>query len=128
MVATKGQVKKMIEAIPGLPEGVIGFEASGNLAASDYRDVVLPALERAFASDEVRFVIVMTDFKGMTGGALWQDLKVGVGHLRGWKRIAVVTDIDWVTHLTGLFGWMTPGETKTFPLDQREQAIAWVAG
>jgi len=30
--------------------------------------------------------------------------------------------------LTGLVGWMTPGETKTFTLDQREEAIAWVAG
>ena len=25
----------------------------------------------------MRFVIVMRDFKGMSGGALWQDLKVG---------------------------------------------------
>ena len=63
----------------------------------------------------------MTDFKGMSGGALWQDLKVGVEHLRGWKRIAVVTDIEWVTHLTGLFGWMTPGETKVFALEQRDR-------
>jgi hypothetical protein len=61
-------------------------------------------------------------------GALWQDLKVGIEHLRGWKRIAIVTDIEWVTHLTGLFGWMTPGETKVFPLQQRGEAIAWVAG
>jgi len=33
-----------------------------------------------------------------------------------------------MAHATDLFGWMTPGETKTFPLDQRDQAIAWVAG
>lgn len=118
----------MIEELRDLPAGVIGFQASGKLAATDYRDVVLPALERAFAEGEVRFLIVMTNFEGMTGGALWQDLKVGVEHLRGWKRIAVVTDIEWVTHLTGLFGWMSPGETKTFPLDRRDEAIAWVAG
>jgi hypothetical protein len=40
----------------------------------------------------------------------------------------VVTDIEWVTHLTGLFGWMTPGDTKVFPLGQRKEAVAWVAG
>jgi hypothetical protein len=39
----------------------------------------------------------------------------------------VVTDIEWVDHLTWLFGWMTPGETKVFPLDKREDALAWVA-
>lgn len=118
----------MIELLDGLPDGVVGFEASGRLSATDYRDVVLPALESAFESGEVRFLIVMTDFGGISVGALWQDLKVGVEHLRGWKRIAVVTDIEWVTHATHLFGWMTPGETKTFSLDQREEAIAWVAG
>jgi hypothetical protein len=118
----------MIKELRDLPDGVIGFEASGEISASDYRDVVLPALERAFAGGEVRFVIVIDSFKGMSGGALWEDLKVGFEHLRGWRRIAVVTDVEWVTHLTGLFGWMTPGETKVFPLDQRDQAVAWVAG
>jgi hypothetical protein len=29
--------------------------------------------------------------------------------------------------MTDLFGWMTPGETKTFPIAQREAAIEWVS-
>jgi hypothetical protein len=70
--------------------GVIGFDASGKIAAEDYRDVVLPALEQAARTGDVRFL---------------------------------VTDIRWMSHLTDLFGWLTPGETKTFPLDQRDQAI-----
>jgi SpoIIAA-like len=118
----------MIEELGGLPAGVIGFEASGKLRAEDYRDVILPALERAAAAGEVRFVIVMRDFGGMSGGALWQDLKVGIEHLRAWKRIALVTDIAWMRDLTSLFGWMTPGETKTFPLAERREAAEWAAG
>jgi hypothetical protein len=107
---------------------VVGFEASGKLAAEDYRDVILPALEQAADTGEVRFLIVMRDFDGMTGGAIWQDLKVGIEHLRAWKRIALVTDIGWMIHLTDLFGWMTPGETRTFSVEEKEQAIEWVAG
>jgi hypothetical protein len=117
----------MISQLEGLPTGVIGFEASGKIAAEDYRDVILPALEQAATAGDIRFLIVMRDFDGMSGGAIWQDLKVGIEHLRSWKRIALVTDINWMTHATDLFGWMTPGETKTFPLDQQEQAIRWVA-
>jgi hypothetical protein len=30
-------------------------------------------------------------------------------------------------HLTDLFGWMTPGETKAFSIADRDAAIAWVA-
>ena len=118
----------MIEELSGVPAGVIGFEASGRIRAEDYRDVVLPALEHAAATGEVRFVIVMRDFEGMSGGAVWQDLKVGIEHFRAWKRIALITDITWMRDLTSLFGWMTPGEVKTFPLAQRDEAIQWAAG
>jgi len=118
----------MITQLNDLPAGVIGFEASGKIRAEDYRDAVLPALEQAAREGDVRFVIIMRDFDGMTGGALWQDLKMGVEHLRAWKRIALVTDIEWMRHLTDLFGWMTPGETKVFSLAQRDDALAWVAG
>jgi len=118
----------VIKVLDDMPVGVIGFEASGKLEADDYRKVILPALVKAAESGEVRFLIVMRDFQGMSGGALWQDLKVGVEHLRAWKRIALVTDIDWMRRVTDLFGWMTPGETRCFSLAERDRAMAWVAG
>ncbi|HYB47486.1 MAG TPA: STAS/SEC14 domain-containing protein [Streptosporangiaceae bacterium] len=118
----------MIKELSDLPPGVVGFEVAGTLNAEDYRGVVLPVLQRAYAGDEFRFVIVIPEFHGMTGGAVWQDLKVGVEHLHAWKRIALVTDIVWVRHMTELFGWLTPGEVEVFPLAQREEAIAWAAG
>jgi hypothetical protein len=117
----------LISQLDGLPTGVIGFEASGKIAAEDYRDVVVPALQQAAMAGDVRFLIVIRDFDGISGGALWQDLKMGVEHLRSWKRVALVTDINWMSHLTDLFGWMTPGESKTFPLDRQDQAIQWVS-
>ena len=118
----------MMKELSDLPAGVIGFEASGKIRAEDYRDVLLPALERAAATGEVRFVIVMRDFDGMSGGAVWEDLKVGFEHLRAWKRIALVTDITWIRDMTTLFGWMTPGEVKTFRLAELPEAAGWAAG
>ena len=118
----------MIKELSDLPPGVVGFEISGMVHADDYRDVVLPVVQRAYASDEFRFVIVIPEFRGITGGALWQDLKVGIEHLHAWKRIALVTDIDWMRYMTTLFGWMTPGEVEVFPLAQRDEASAWAAG
>jgi hypothetical protein len=117
----------MIKELTGLPDGVIGFVVSGTVAAEDYRDVILPALERAAAAGEVRFLIEIPSFDGMTATALWEDLKVGVEHLRAWKRIALVTDIDWMRHLTAMFGWMTPGQVKVFSIADRAAAISWVA-
>jgi hypothetical protein len=53
---------------------------------------------------------------------------MGVEHVRAWKRIALVTDIEWIVHTARMFGWMTPGELKHFPLSERAAAIAWAAG
>jgi len=118
----------MLNAIPDLPAGVIGFEVAGKLEAEDYRDTLLPALETAAAAGEVRIVIVIPEFEGVSAGAFWQDLKMGVEHWRAWKRIALVTDIEWMIRGTEWFGWMTPGEMKRFSLADRAAAIAWAAG
>jgi hypothetical protein len=117
----------MIKELEGMPAGVVGFEASGMLRAEEYKDVIVPALARAAESGELRFVLVIPDFKGMTGSAVWEDLKTGVSHLRHWKKIALVTDVEWMSHLTSLFGWMTPGQTRVFTMAERDEALAWVA-
>ncbi|GAB1644548.1 STAS/SEC14 domain-containing protein [Krasilnikovia sp. MM14-A1259] len=119
----------MLEALEDLPDGVIGFRAVGELHASDYRDVLAPAIAGVLAAGgEVRLVLVFEQFGGMSGGAAWQDLKVGMEHLTKWKRIALVTDIDWMIHLVSLFGWMSPGDVRRFPLAERNQATTWAAG
>ena len=117
----------MIKQLEDMPAGVVGFEASGMLRAEEYKDVIVPALERAAESGDLRFVLVIPEFKGMTGSAVWEDLKTGVSHLRHWKKIALVTDVDWMSHLTSLFGWMTPGQTRVFSMAERDEALALVA-
>jgi hypothetical protein len=117
----------MISQLEDLPAGVIGVEISGELGADDYQQVLLPLVERAAAAGAIRCVIVIPDWQGISGGALWQDAKMGAETLRNWKRTALVTDIEWMTHVASLFGWMTPGEFRHFPLAKRDEAIAWAA-
>jgi SpoIIAA-like len=52
---------------------------------------------------------------------------MGAQHLTHWKKIALVTDVEWMIHLTHLFGWMTPGEFRHFALADRDAAIEWAA-
>jgi hypothetical protein len=116
----------MLKTLDDLPDGVLGFEADGEIGADDYRKVLLPALQQQLAAGhDVRVVLVFRQWDGMTGGALWQDLKMGVDNLTRWKKIALVTDVDWMRHATRLFGWMTPGEMRHFPMAERDAAIAW---
>ena len=117
----------MITELADLPAGVIGFEATGKLRAEDYIDVLLPAIEQAASHGDVRVLIVVRDFDGLSAGALWQDMKMGVEHFGAWKRIALVTDVEWMSHMASMFGWMTPGEMKHFGLAEQAAAVAWLS-
>ena len=111
------------------PDTVLAFRAVGRVEQSDYESVLDPAVEAMIADrGEVRFVYVLGDeFDEYTPGASWADAKLGVAHASKWKRVAVVTDHAWVHHLVQLFGWMLPGDVKTFALDEERTAIDWAA-
>jgi hypothetical protein len=117
----------MIEPLDNLPAGVIGFRAVGKIDASDYEKILIPAVERAAGSGGVRLVFVYEKFEGLSGGAAWQDLRLGLEHLKDWKRTALVTNIEWMTHATAMFAWLTPGEVRCFPLAELDAAITWAA-
>jgi hypothetical protein len=112
-----------------LPDGVLGFEAVGEVHAEDYRTVMGPAVEAAAADGRpVRLVyLIGPRFDRYSMGAAWEDLKFGL-HRVHWERVAVITDVEWMRHLTAAFGWMVPGDCKTFAVADLAQAKAWAAG
>lgn len=117
----------MITTIEGLPEGVVGFEATGALTAADYVDVIEPAVAAAAGGGSIRFVLVVADDFRMDAGAMWQDLRTGVKDWGSWERLACVTDHAWMRDGLAMFAWAIPGEAKAFPLAERDAAIAWVS-
>jgi SpoIIAA-like len=60
-------------------------------------------------------------------GAMWEDFRVGIGHLSGWERIAVVTDVDWIRHAINAFRFLVSGETRIFPTSEAAKARRWIA-
>ena len=118
----------MIEMIPALPDYVVGFVAKGEVTKEDYEQRLVPAVEQALAaSDKVRLLYVLgADFTGFTGGAMWEDGKLGLSHLGRWERIAVVASEPWVRHAVNVFGYLLPGEVKVFDLKDEADAAAWV--
>jgi hypothetical protein len=119
----------MLQPLDELPPGVIGFEAVGEVEADDYERVLDPAVDAAAGDGRIRLVYVLGHrFTGYSAGAAWQDTRLGLTHLKAWDRLALVSDLDWVEHLVGLFGWMVPGDVKLFGLNELPRAIDWAAG
>lgn len=120
----------MIELIPGLPENVVGVEAVGEVSAEDYEKVLIPAAEAALAKHgKARLLYVIGErFERISAGAVWEDTKLGLEHLRGWELMAVVTDVEWIGHALRAVGWMIPAKIRIFPTSERAAAEAWVTG
>jgi len=118
----------MIVEIGGYPDNVIAVQAEGQVTGDDYSKTLVPAVERTFARHEaVRFLYqIGPDFKRFTTTALWEDAKIGLHHLDGFERIAVVTDVAWIRKLVDGIGGSIPGNTRTFPLDGIEAARSWI--
>jgi SpoIIAA-like len=118
----------MIEVIEGLPEGVLGFEAKGEVSGDDYEQVLIPAVERALEGQKkIRMLYVLgSEFDGYSAAAMWDDTKVGMEHLFSWERIAVVTDHDSYRHLIKGFGFLIPAKVRVFGIGELEDAKAWI--
>ena len=87
----------MIRLIEDMPEGTVGIEAVGKITEDDYKNVMIPALSEALERKDARIMYVLgVDFESYAPGAIWQDIELGTANLRNWKRIAVVTDADWL--------------------------------
>ncbi len=122
----------MIEVLQDMPEGVAGIRVSGRVRGDDLREF-RPLMEELLSTDEVRFVeVIASDYEGFGRGGLLEDLKQGFGalirHHSAFKRIAIVTDKEWVTHTVHAVAWMVPGELAIFGLDDLERAKEWAAG
>jgi hypothetical protein len=124
----------MIERLTDMPQGTLGFRASGALTREEYETTLLPPLREAVDGGRpIKLLFeVGPDFEKFTPGALLADSKtgltLGLGHLSSWKRTALVTDVDWIRHAVELFGWMTPGELRLFKHVELDEAKAWVGG
>jgi hypothetical protein len=122
----------MIEVLPDMPAGVTGIRVSGRLRGDDLR-AFKPAMEDLLKGDEIRIVeVIAPDYEGFGPGGLAEDLKLGLGsvitHHSAFKRIAVVSDKDWVAHTLHALAWLVPGELAVFGLDELDRAEQWAAG
>ena len=122
----------MIDVLSDMPEGVTGIRVSGRLRGENLRQFK-PAMENLVKNGEIRIVeVIASDYEGFGPGGLVEDLKLGLGalfqHHSAFKRIAVVTDKEWVAHTLHALAWMVPGELALFSLDELEHAKEWAAG
>ena len=118
----------MIEHLKSFPGNVLAFVCHGHVTGQDYATVLIPAVEKALKEhDKVRlYYETASDFAGIEPSAVWEDTKVGAGHLLRWERFAVVTDVEWIKHTIKFFGFLMPGELRVFATADAAEARKWI--
>ena len=118
----------MIEFLSDGTGKVIGVKATGTLTNSDYKDVLIPRLEKMFAEfGRLRILFYMDEgFTGWDLSAAWDDAAIALKHRADFEKIAVVGGPDWVAWCIKLSAFLIAGEIKVFPKDQLQEAWSWM--
>ena len=118
----------MLTIIEGLPDHVIGIRITDKLRAEDYETQLIPLVNGKLANHHKLDLLccIEGEWKGMEAGAVWQDLRLGLGRIGHWARMAIVTDIKWMENAIKLFRLFSPGELRHFGSKDYESAKDWV--
>lgn len=118
----------MIETLSGFPKTVLAFACKGQVTTRDYETVMIPTVEDALKQHrKVRlYYQIDPSFSGIEPGAIWDDFKIGMGHLLRWERMAVVTDVKWIRYTIRAFSFVIPCQVKLFRVNETAKARAWI--
>ena len=119
----------MVEKIANLPDNVLGFTAKGTVTENDYQSIIIPAVEELFSRQgKVRFLYHLgEEVNGFEAAAMWDDTKLGLKHLTGWERMAIVSDIEWLRAAIKIFGLVIPGQVRMFHNNELAEATQWIS-
>jgi hypothetical protein len=119
----------MLRLIHYLPRHVTGVHAFDKVNETEYET----ALDELFESmlkrhNKINFLLILeTEIKNFSPGKWCGNIKLGLKYFFRWNKVVVVSDQIGVHGFSDLFRYILPGKFRTFPLDQLDQAIRWIA-
>ena len=118
----------MIKILDGFAQTTIAIACEGHVTREDYERTLVPRINEALARHEkVRvYYEIGPSFSGFDIGALWEDTKIGLGHLSRFERMALVTDVPWIRLAVGAFRFLLPGRLRIFDTSHAHEARGWI--
>jgi hypothetical protein len=119
---------EVIERIEDVPPGIDAVRDVGKISREDYDAVVVPLVEAATREGRRLRILceVGPEFHGLTPGAAWEDVKIGLRALRMIDGCAVVSDIRWIREASRFASFLMPCPVRVFAGDDRGGAVAWL--
>jgi hypothetical protein len=118
----------MLTEIMGMPDGAIGFAATGVVTTDERRRVLEPQIDSAREGGKIR-LLYMTgpDFAGYVEGALFDEAVFGTRHFTDFKKIAFVSDAGPYNRAVQALDGLMPAALKVFRTGDINAAKEWLA-
>jgi len=106
----------------------VAFRAHELLTDDDYKNVLVPAVEKMLAQhDKVRVLLdCADDFRGWEPRALWDDARFGIAHRHEFERVALVGGTMLAQWGAKLGNHLIEGEVETFDEGEFDNAWEWL--
>lgn len=119
----------MVELLPGYPDHVVAYKATGIVNENEYSAVVMERVDEvACRYPKINFIVVLrTDFENYSFSAFVDYLIISFEHFGKWNRMAIVTNENWVRFAYRLINFFVPGKIKCFTIIQLKKAKQWVS-
>ena len=99
---------------------------SGKIAREDYDAAIEPMQAFIDKHGTVNFIEILESFSGFDPSVVWPGVKFDFTNLKHIRRVAVVSDIGWVSPLTKAAGYFMATKLRMFEMSQLEEAKEWV--
>ena len=118
----------MVTITKNLPEDIVGFKYDEHVTKEDYENVLFPLFKTALEkSKDLKVLCEVADsFKDFNLGAIKDDMEIWLKYYTDWKKIAFVSDHEWMVHMVKAFKILIPAKIKIFENKDRIKAINWL--
>ena len=102
----------------------VSVSVFGEFALADYREFEEAVNYKVRFEGPVDLLFDLGQMAGLTIDVAWEDIKFARAHANDFKRIAVVSDSQWVTWSAWLSQTFVNADVEVF--DNAEEAAAWL--
>jgi len=99
---------------------------SGKITRDDYDAVMAPIQAFIDKHGSINFIEVIESLSGFEPSIIWPGLKFDMANLKHIKRVAVVSDLGWISPFTKAAGYFMSTKLRMFDLSELDEARDWV--
>ncbi|WP_425101603.1 STAS/SEC14 domain-containing protein [Tropicibacter sp. S64] len=118
----------MITVTPLPTAGHYEVRVSGKVTDDDYKDVLIPAMDRAIEEHaHIRALTILADDTEFSLKALLDDAEFGMRHWNGFDRLALVAKPGWIPRMARGLSILSPCPVGVFLPREEEDARRWLS-